>query len=315
MTDGSARARAINSGDRRALAQGLTIIERGGPDAKALRRSLTPRAATHVIGITGAPGAGKSTLTTVLARELRRRTLTVGILAIDPSSPLSGGSILGDRIRMYDLAGDSGVFIRSMANRGRYGGIAGATADAIRAFSAAGYDVVLLETVGAGQSDVAVADVADTVLLVEAPGMGDEVQSIKAGLLEVADIIAVSKSDRPDAQATLQQLRALVQMQHPAPGDWQVEVCGVSALAQTGIPELVDGLLTHGIWLRANPLTLRQRHRRVVALQRSVETLLLEALSQTPQWQQALSALAQTDCDIEGLAESLLHDWRAATEH
>ena len=314
MIDGSARAHAIHAGDRRALAQALTLIERGGPSAKALRRSLVPRPNTRVIGITGAPGAGKSTLTTVLALELRRRGMTVGILAIDPSSPLSGGSLLGDRIRMYDLAGDSGVFIRSMANRGRYGGIAGATADAIKAFSAAGYDIVLLETVGAGQSDVAVADVADTVLLVEAPGMGDEVQSIKAGLLEVADIIAVSKSDRPDAAATLQQLRAFVHMHHTAEEDWLVVVCGVSALAQSGIPELVDAVLAHGTWLEAHPHAPRQQRRRVVALQRMVETLLLEALSETTQWRHALGALTSPDCDVEALAETLLHDWRTAAE-
>jgi LAO/AO transport system kinase len=314
MSDGSARAQAIHAGDRRALAQALTLIERGGPAAKSLRRSLVPRPQTRVIGITGAPGAGKSTLTTALALHIRTRGLTIGILAIDPSSPLSGGAILGDRIRMYDLAGDSGVFIRSMANRGRYGGIAGATADAIRALSAAGYDIIMLETVGAGQSDVAVADVADTVLLVESPGMGDEVQSIKAGLLEVADVIAVSKSDRPDANATLQQLRALVQMQHADSDAWTVPVCGVSAIANTGIAALADAVLAHGEWLAMHPAGPRQRRRRIVALQRALEILLLESLSVSPVWQDALATLDQPNCDIEALAEQLLTDWRATPQ-
>lgn len=201
--DSATLAQLIRAGDRRALAQALTHIERGGAFARALRRDIGHVSTGMLIGITGAPGAGKSSLVTALARALRARDILVGILAVDPSSPLSGGSLLGDRIRMYELAGDAGVFIRSMANRGQYGGLAVTTADAALLMRAAGFPVVLLETVGAGQSDVAVTEVADTVLLVEAPGMGDEVQSIKAGLLEVADIIVVSKSDRADAAATL----------------------------------------------------------------------------------------------------------------
>ena len=165
MSDPQRRADAIVQGDRRVLAQALTTVERGGADARALLRILPAHPDGRVIGITGAPGAGKSTLTTALAQAFRARGMTVAIIAVDPSSPLTGGSLLGDRIRMYDLAGDSGVFIRSMANRGRLGGIAAATADATALMAAAGFSVIMIETVGAGQSDVAVADVADFDML------------------------------------------------------------------------------------------------------------------------------------------------------
>jgi LAO/AO transport system kinase len=306
-------AMAICAGDRRALARGLTLVERGGVAVRLLRHALNHAPAGHVIGITGAPGAGKSTLTTALAQSLRQIQLTVGIIAIDPSSPLSGGSLLGDRIRMYDLAGDSGVFIRSMANRGRLGGLAAATTDAALLMRAAGFDIILLETVGAGQSDVAVADVADTVLLVEAPGMGDEVQSIKAGLLEVADVIAVSKSDRPDASATLQQLRALVRMQHPTDDTWQVPVVGVSAVARTGIEELRDALLAHHIWLGQHPSAPRQVQRRRLALQRAIEMQVMESILQLPEWHQALSQLTDRASDIDDVATTIVQRWRANT--
>jgi LAO/AO transport system kinase len=305
-----ALATAICAGDRRALARGLTLVERGGSDVRLLRQALTHVPAGHVVGITGAPGAGKSTLTTALAQSMRQHQLTVGIIAIDPSSPLSGGSLLGDRIRMYDLAGDSGVFIRSMANRGRLGGLAAATTDAALLMRAAGFDIILLETVGAGQSDVAVADVADTVLLVEAPGMGDEVQSIKAGVLEVADVIAVSKSDRPDASATLQQLRALVRMQHPEDDVWQVPVVGVSAVARTGIDALRDALLTHRDWIATHPVTPRQMHRRRMALHRAIEMQVMESIQQLPEWQQALQQLADMACDVDEVATSMIQRWQ-----
>lgn len=305
-------ATAICAGDRRALARGLTVVERGGPHVRALRQALAHVPMSHVIGITGAPGAGKSTLTTALAQSIRQRQLTVGIIAIDPSSPLSGGSLLGDRIRMYDLAGDEGVFIRSMANRGRLGGLAAATTDAALLMHAAGFDVVLLETVGAGQSDVAVADVADTVLLVEAPGMGDEVQSIKAGLLEVADVIAVSKSDRPDASATLQQLRALVRMHHVDADDWQVPVIGVSAVAHTGIDELRDQLLAHQQWLHLHPIAPRQMHRRRLALQRAIEMQVVEAIQQTSAWHDALRHIADEHTHVDDVAASIIAHWRMA---
>ncbi len=298
-------AHAVVAGDRRALAKALTLIERGGTVARVLRRALPPLASGTLIGVTGAPGAGKSSLVTALARELRTRGVQVGILAVDPSSPLSGGSLLGDRIRMFDLAGDSGVFIRSMANRGQYGGLAATTADAALLMRAAGFPVVFLETVGAGQSDVAVAEVADTVLLVEAPGMGDEVQSIKAGLLEVADVIAVSKSDRADAAATVQQLRALVRMQHERADTWSVPVVPVSTVNAHGIAECVEVLLAHAQWQQSHPITDRRKYQHQLALQRAVGTHVLEAVMQSDVWHDALRAM-RSATDVDEWAERII---------
>lgn len=311
MTDATVQqlANEVRRGDRRALARALTLIERGGVAVRSLRQALMGHGTGSLVGITGAPGAGKSSLTTVITQALRQRGMQVGIIAVDPSSPLSGGSLLGDRIRMYDLAGDSGVFIRSMANRGQYGGLAATTLDAAMLMRAAGFGMVLLETVGAGQSDVAVADVADTVLLVEAPGMGDEVQSIKAGLLEVADVIVVSKSDRPDAAATLQQLRALVRMQMDADDTWSVPVLPVSALHQTGVADLVDALLNHAQWLQRHPTTWRQQRRQLLGLQRALESQLRDAVVQLPGWSVVLGKLGQHDSDT--LARQLLEEFVA----
>ena len=299
-------AHAVVAGDRRALAKALTLIERGGNVARELRRALPATPQGTLIGVTGAPGAGKSSLVTALTRELRTRGVPVGIMAVDPSSPLSGGSLLGDRIRMFDLAGDSGVFIRSMANRGQYGGLAATTADAAWLMRAAGFPIVFLETVGAGQSDVAVAEVADTVLLVEAPGMGDEVQSIKAGLLEVADVIAVSKSDRADAPATVQQLRALVRMQHVQPDAWSVPVVAVSTLNAQGIADCVDVLLAHAQWQQAHPLTQRRQHQHQLALQRAVGAQVLDVVMQSDVWRDAMDAMRSV-ADVDEWADRVIH--------
>ena len=306
--DSEQLAQLIRAGDRRALAHALTHIERGGAFARALRRALGVVPSGMLIGITGAPGAGKSSLVTAIAQTLRARNIMVGIIAVDPSSPLTGGSLLGDRIRMYDLAGDAGVFIRSMANRGQYGGLAATTADAAFLMRAAGFPVVLLETVGAGQSDVAVAEVADTVLLVEAPGMGDEVQSIKAGLLEVADMIVVSKSDRADAPATLQQLRALVRMHHEDESQWQIPVLPVSVRNNQGIDACVDAMLAHGTWLVAHPQTARRKYQQQLALQRAVGRLVVERMQTQPVWQQAVTAL-QSHANLDEWAERIVQEF------
>ena len=183
-----------NAPDRRALARALTRIEGGAPLDTPVGRGRA-----HIIGLTGAPGAGKSSLATALTLGWRAGGRTVAILSIDPSSPLTGGAILGDRIRMRALAGDPGVFIRSMASRGAAGAIAAAASDAVTLLSAAGFDIVLIETVGAGQSEIAITRLAHSVVLVEAPGMGDDIQAIKAGIIEIADVIVVNKADRPEA--------------------------------------------------------------------------------------------------------------------
>ena len=204
---------AVLAGDRRAIARLITRIENNGDDAYASLAQIyrcTGRA--HVIGVTGAPGTGKSTLVNELAKAYRAVERRVGVIAVDPTSPFSGGAILGDRIRMRDLAGDPGVFVRSMASRGSLGGLARATSDAIKVLDAAGFETVIVETVGAGQSEVEIAKTAHTVVVVEAPGLGDDVQAIKAGILEIADVFAVNKADHEGADRTASALEMMLDL-------------------------------------------------------------------------------------------------------
>jgi LAO/AO transport system kinase len=237
------------SGNRRALARGISIVETGGAPARELLRAVyahTGRA--HIVGITGSPGAGKSTLVNALALHWRRAGKTVGIIAVDPTSPFTGGAILGDRIRMQPLGGDPGIFIRSMASRGRLGGIAHATSDAIDLIDAAGFDLVLVETVGAGQSEVEIASAAHTTMVVEVPGMGDDVQAIKAGILEIADIFVVNKADREGADATIRQLRAMLHLGGPPSSGWAPPIVPAVAMRDEGIGQVaaeVERHLTH----------------------------------------------------------------------
>ena len=211
MADGPALLTAAVGGDRRALARLLTGIENGDPAVRALLPQVfAATRGAHLVGITGPPGAGKSTLVTALAREYRKRGRRVGIVAVDPSSPYTGGAIMGDRIRMMEHSADRDVFMRSMASRGELGGIAASTWLVAAAMDAAGYDPVLVETVGAGQAELEIARLAETTVVVEVPEMGDEIQAIKAGLLEVANVIAVNKADRPGAERSARQLRAML---------------------------------------------------------------------------------------------------------
>src|SRR5215212_7657932 len=202
---------AATTGDRRSLARLLTAVENRTALAEPALRELYPRAGkAHIVGITGPPGAGKSTLVAALIGELRSAGRAVAVVAIDPSSPITGGALLGDRVRMQSYAGDRDVFIRSMAARGHAGGLASTTGAATAVLDAAGFELVLVETVGTGQAEVEVAAAADTTVVLEAPEMGDEVQAIKAGLLEVADLVVVNKGDKPGAQRTAAQLRAML---------------------------------------------------------------------------------------------------------
>ena len=237
-------------GNTRAIGRLMSLVEGTSDDAHAAMAAVhehTGRA--HVVGLTGVPGSGKSTMVRALALGLRASGRTVGIVAIDPSSPFSGGAILGDRVRMTDLTGDDGVFIRSMATRGALGGLARASLDTVDILDAAGFDVVLIETVGVGQDEVDIVQAAHTVIVVSAPGLGDEVQAIKAGVLEIADIHAVSKCDRPDADKTVSDLTAMLSLGRAGKGDgWQTPVIPTSAEKNTGIDELlnaIDGHFTH----------------------------------------------------------------------
>lgn len=239
------------AGDRHALARLLTAVENRTPVAETALRRLYPAAGhAQLVGITGPPGAGKSTLVAALIAELRRAGRPVAVVAVDPSSPITGGAVLGDRVRMQSYAADDGVFIRSMASRGHAGGLSSATSAAAAIFDAAGFDVVLIETVGTGQSEVEVAATADTTVVVEAPEMGDEIQAIKAGLLEVADLIVVNKGDRPGAHRTAGQLHAMLadsprEIRPGRPIPKHPEVLVTIAATGSGVPELLEALDRH----------------------------------------------------------------------
>jgi LAO/AO transport system kinase len=252
-------AERARDGDRRSLARLLTEVENRTSDAEAALRMLYPLAgAAHLVGITGAPGSGKSTLTAALVAEARKDGMAAAVLAIDPSSPITGGAILGDRVRMQAHAGDRDVFIRSMASRGHAGGLATATVAAAAVLDAVGFPLVFVETVGTGQSEVEVAAIADTTVVVQAPEMGDEVQAIKAGLLEVADIVVVNKGDRPGAQRAASQLRAMLTVGASReaayagrPRPKRPEVLLATALTGDGVPELLAAINRHGEAVRA----------------------------------------------------------------
>ncbi|GAB4452153.1 MAG: methylmalonyl Co-A mutase-associated GTPase MeaB [Anaerolineae bacterium] len=254
---------ALKEGRRRALAQAITQIEAEGEGAHATLAALYPLAGrAHHVGVTGAAGAGKSTLVNALARALRASGRTVGIVAVDPSSPFTGGALLGDRIRMRDLAGDPGVFIRSMASRGQLGGLARTTADVAVALDAAGFDVVIIETAGAGQGDVDIARAAHTTVVVEAPGMGDSVQAIKAGVLEIADVLALNKADHPDAAAAANALRAMLELGARDREGWQPPLIKTIAPEGAGVDALLDAIDAHREHLNhSGALAARERAR------------------------------------------------------
>jgi LAO/AO transport system kinase len=208
---------SVLQGDRLALARLLTQVENNTADGRAALAGLFPRTGSaHLIGVTGAPGTGKSSLVNRLALHFRQQQKRVAIAAIDPSSPFTGGAVLGDRVRMRDLSGDADVFIRSMASRGALGGLALSTAGIVQVFDAAGYEIILIETVGAGQGEIDIVRLAHTTLVVEAPGLGDDIQAIKAGILEIADILVVNKADRPGVENTEKALRSMLELSHPA---------------------------------------------------------------------------------------------------
>ena len=209
-------ANSVLEGDRLSLARLLTQVENKTTDGStALDDLFAHTGRAHLIGVTGAPGTGKSSLVNQLALHFRKEGKRVAIVAVDPSSPFTGGAVLGDRVRMKDLSGDPGVFIRSMASRGSIGGLAQATASVVQVFDAAGYEIIMIETVGAGQSEVDIAKLAHTTLVVEAPGLGDDIQAIKAGILEIADIIVVNKADRPGIESTEKALKSMLELAHP----------------------------------------------------------------------------------------------------
>ncbi len=256
-------------GDVRALARLISAIENGAPGVLELLDALAPVADVHVLGITGPPGSGKSTLTDRLVAAARERGERVAVLLVDPSSPFTGGAVLGDRIRMQHHTADPGVFIRSLGSRGHQGGLTRATEQVLKLVRSAPFDRVIVETVGVGQTELQVMDLADTVLVVLVPEAGDAVQAMKAGLTEIAHVFAVNKADRPGADRLVLELEQTVRMEAataPQPGDWPVEVMAVSALQGTGLDDLDDVLQRHRDHTRAHPPRRREPRDRLAAL-------------------------------------------------
>ena len=312
---------SVLAGDSLAISRLLTEVENDSPDGRKALEALFPHTGrAHLVGVTGAPGTGKSSLVNQVALHLRRASTSrrVAVVAVDPSSPFTGGAVLGDRVRMRDLAGDPGVFIRSMATRGSLGGLAAATASVTQVFDAAGFEIVLIETVGAGQAEVDIARLAHTTLVVEAPGFGDDIQAIKAGILEIADLLVINKADLEGVENTERAIFVMLDLGHPAAqtvrhqgpmmkagrGDaveastaWMPPILRTVAIEGTGIPALVDAIEAHAGHLRASGEWMHRDRRRLAAELhlRVQETLLKRFLARVPEarYEQVLERVVQ----------------------
>jgi LAO/AO transport system kinase len=264
------------AGDHRTVARLVSLVEDAAPQLREVMAALgRVTGNAYVVGVTGSPGVGKSTLTSGLVAAYRRGGATVGVLAVDPSSPFSGGALLGDRVRMQEHATDTKVYIRSMASRGHLGGLAAATPQALRVLDAAGCDLVILETVGVGQAEVEVAGMADTTLVLLAPGLGDGIQAAKAGLLEVGDVYVVNKADRDGADQVARDLRSALALAPVSPGEWRRPILRTVATSGKGLPELVDAVASHRTWLEQHG-GLEQR--RLARTRTEVEAIAVETL-------------------------------------
>ncbi|MEZ0065928.1 LAO/AO transport system kinase [Streptacidiphilus sp. MAP12-20] len=277
MIDVPALVAQAREGRPRAVARLISLVEGASPQLREVMATLAPLTGrAYVVGLTGSPGVGKSTSTSALVAAYRRQGKRVGVLAVDPSSPFSGGALLGDRVRMQEHATDPEVFIRSMATRGHLGGLAWSAPQAIRVLDAAGCDVVLVETVGVGQSEVEIAAQADTTIVLLAPGMGDGIQAAKAGILEIGDLYVVNKADRDGADATARELNHMLGLgEARAAGDWRPPIVKTVAAKQEGVDEVVDALAKHYAWMQESGELAARRVRRAAA---EVETIAVTAL-------------------------------------
>jgi LAO/AO transport system kinase len=312
LTKAEEIVKGILDGDRRSIAKAITIMENGTPDAQELIVQIFPHTGkAHVIGLTGAGGAGKSTLIEKIVREYRRRGKTLGVIAVDPTSPFTGGAFLGDRIRMQELSTDEDVFIRSMATRNYAGGIAKATKDAAKILDAAGKDIVVVETAGAGQSEVEIAKVAQTIVVMHAPGLGDEIQAIKAGIMEIADVFVVNKADRENADKTAIDIQAMLQLSNKKDG-WKPPVLKTVALTGEGVPELIEKLEEHRCFLEGNLeckkalLKTKAEAELLEAIKERLSKALIDELKKQGKFDELLREILEKKTDPASAAEKLV---------
>ena len=301
---------AAVSGDVRALGKALSVIEDGTPELTELLSGLPDSGSALLIGVTGPPGVGKSTTTGALISEYRSKGLRVAVLAVDPSSPVTGGALLGDRIRMQEHALDEGVFIRSMSSRGQLGGLSSATQAAAKVLDAVGFDVIIVETVGVGQSEVDVVNAVDTVVLVLAPGAGDGVQAAKAGILEIADIYVVNKADRDGAEGVVRELRSMIGLGSNSQAAWIPEIVTTTATTGQGLAELVLAISKHHDWAVASgDRALRSVERAKLNLRRAVLDSITELMDVNAAAFNSLSTqVASGEISTESAVKEILRD-------
>jgi LAO/AO transport system kinase len=302
--------KGVLKGDRRSIAKTITLIENNQPETQKVISLLYPHTGkAHIIGVTGPTGSGKSTLIEKLIKELRRSEKTVGVVAVDPTSPFTGGAFLGDRVRMQDLSTDEGVFIRSMATRGSLGGLAKATKDAVKVLDASNKDVLIVETVGAGQTEVDIIKVAHTVVVVLAPGFGDDIQAIKAGIMEIGDIFVINKADRENVNRAVIDVEAMLEMNQKKK-DWRPPVVKTTAITGEGIPELVEKINQHRSYLKGGLLHKQHLQRIESELEEAIKLKITETvlndLKGTSKFNEFLRKILEKEMDPNSAAEALL---------
>jgi LAO/AO transport system kinase len=313
-------AKGVLAGDKRCIARAITIAENSPEEAQKLLSIIFPHTGkAHIVGVTGATGSGKSTLISKMVREYRQRGRTVGVVAVDPSSPFTGGAFLGDRIRMQELTVDEGVFIRSMATRNHPGGVARATRDAVKILDASGKDVIIVETVGAGQSEVEIAKVAYTIVLVLAPGLGDEIQAIKAGIMEIADIFVVNKADRGDADRVVMDIQSVLRLEDEMfalqggkkeKRAWKPPIIKTIALTGEGVPQLIEKIEEHRQHLQKGLIikkSLESAEAELIeAIRDKVTRSIIKRLSQEKRFEEVLMRIVKRELDPASAADELL---------